>query len=146
MHCFFQEFVLKKLVARKKIGKVGKAQIKISIILIYYTVLGVVGLVSLTYFEVKIFNSEGLREFFLCESLGNPDCFLDVAPIKNIKALSVSVIVMLSFLPVIVLIFSFDYQACKKKLKSVRKSKTVSSRVYTTHGQTSSFQMKNFKK
>ena len=132
--------MLLKLIAGKKAGKVGTAQIKISFVNIYYVLLGVVGLVSLTFYEVKS-SRLGLVEYFICNAFGDPtsSCQLDVNTIKSFKALSISVIVMLSFLPIVVLIFSFDIKAFKK-LKVCRGKKekgsgdslnTASSRMYS---------------
>lgn len=90
----------------------GKAQI--IFINIYYVLLGVMGLVVVTYFEVKI-DRVGLAEYFVCESLGNSsNCQLDLESFKVFKGLAVSVKIMLFFLPVVALIFSFNLDACKK--------------------------------
>ena len=92
-----------------------KAQIKISLINIYYILVGVLGLVALTYNEVKS-SRAGVAEYFICESLGDPntECHFGEEFVEVLKAFTLTVIMALSFLPVVVLIFIVDLQALKK--------------------------------
>ena len=107
--------MLKKLLSRKKVGKAGKAEIKISFILIYYVVIGVLGLVTLTYLEAESAISE-LANFFICEGLHLANCSKHL-DINAFEELSIVIIVMLSLLPVVALIFSCNIQTIKKKIK-----------------------------
>ena len=108
--------MLKKIVARKKVGKVGMAEIKIMLIIMYYIVVGVMGLISFTYHEVKtISNRERLEELILCESRGNKKCVVNLVTIDNIRNLSVVVVVMVAFLPIVAILFTFNPKACQKK-------------------------------
>lgn len=110
--------MLQKLMAGKKVGNVFKAQIKISFILFYYVLTGVMGLVALTYNEAKLGRlGPQLAKHFICESFGSANCPLNLGPAKIFKYLNIVVIFMLSFLPVMVLVFSFDVQAFKKLFK-----------------------------
>ena len=115
-----QEFVLKKLIARKKVGRVGKAEVKMAVIVLYYIIMGVLGLVTFTYYEVKTKgNRESLAELFLCESTGNLDCNVDLQNIEMFSVLAVAVVVMLASSPVIAVIFSFDPKSCRRDKQSL---------------------------
>ena len=126
--------MLKKLKAGKKVGKVGKAQIKISFIIIYYVLLGVLGLVTLTYIEVKssLIGIAAVADFLVCESLGGSNCYLDKELIAVFESLGITVKILLMMIPVVVLIFVVDIQAiknllCKKRLDRSSSVKTKSS-------------------
>ncbi len=108
----FQEFVLKKLLARKKVGRVGKAQIKIMAVIIYYTILGVMGLVAYTVFEVADSYRKTIVQYVLCESTGLSEC--EVTNDNTILILSKLVIIMISLLPVVAILFNCDPKAWKK--------------------------------
>ena len=124
-----QEFVLKKLLARKRVAKVGTAQLKITAVLIYYTVIGVMGLVtatlSFTSYATKS-TREAITQYILCENSGESDCKLDSAIVSNVGNLSVAVIVLFSFLPVVAILFSCDPRACRRKAKTEMLSKKSS--------------------
>ena len=131
-HSFTQEFVLKKLIKGKKVSRVGRAEVKMTVIVSYYIIAGVLSLYTFTYFEVKAkANREGLAELFLCESKGSSDCEsidIDSVDILNIQA--VVVIVMVAFFPVVALFFSYDtktYRKVRGSLKISRGSTRTSS-------------------
>ncbi len=119
---------MKKLLAKKKVGKVGTAQLKITGILIYYTILGVMGLVastmSFTSYSTK--TREGIAQYLFCENSGSSDCVLDSAAIGPVGILSIVVTVLFSFLPVVAILVSCDPRACKKKPKIATLSKKSS--------------------
>ncbi len=133
-----QEFVLKKLVAGKKVGKVGKAEIKMAVIVLYYIVVGVLSLITFTYFEVKAkANRESLFELFLCESMGNLDCDIDLESIDTFDVLAVLVIVMVALFPVIAVLFSFDPKTCRKTKGSLASKGSIISRKFSMKSSTS---------
>ena len=127
----FQQFVLKKLLARKTIGKgVGPAQLKIMLIIIYYTLVGVMGLVSsvvsFTYYESKT-NQEAIVAYLLCESSGRLDCRLEPGTlVESVGRLSVSVIVLLCFLPVVAIFITCNMQTCRKRKAKLEKRTSAS--------------------
>ena len=122
---YFQEFFLKKVLAKKKGGRAGKAQLKISAIIIYYIFLGVTGLVAFTYYEASESQRVMVAEHIICESSGTLDCELSFD--IGVRTLSVLVIMALSFLPVMVILFSCDPKVFKrKKPKQKGKSSTKS--------------------
>lgn len=121
-----QEFVLKKLHPR---NKARKAQIKITVIAVYYILYGIAGLVGYTYFGVNVTRLDNRMDYITCESHGTPNnCTLD-ASVLNIKdGFSVISSLMLTLMPMVALFFSFSPQACKGKFDSVKN--TVSSRIF----------------
>lgn len=131
-YCLSQEFVLKKLIAGKKVSKVSKAEIKMVVVVLYYIIAGVLCLYTFTYFEVKAkANRDSLAELFLCESSGNSECGdvnIDSVDLLNVQA--VAVIVMVAFFPVVALVFSYDtktYNKVKGSFKLTRRSTKTSS-------------------
>ncbi len=127
-----QEFVLKKLIAGKKVSKVGRAEVKMAVIVSYYIIVGVLCLYTFTYFEVKAkANRDGLAELFLCESNGNSDCGdIDIDSVNILNVQAVAAIVMIAFFPVVALLFSYDtktYRKIRGSLKISRRSTKTSS-------------------
>lgn len=128
-----KEFVLKKLMARKTVPKVGKAQVKITFIIIYYVLVGVMGLVTFTYYRASSTYRETIVEYILCEISGMQDCILDLGVIYDIiSALTTTVIMMISLLPVMAILFSCNPQACKKKTLADKRANFVRSSTATS--------------
>ena len=101
-----QEFFLKKLSKGKNISKVGQAQIKILLILVYYIIIGVVGMVAFTYNEVTSDTDVELR--LRAEVLSN---------------ISLAVLAMLGLLPVFLFLILVDTAALKKKFSRKNSAK-----------------------
>lgn len=111
--------------------KVGKAQIKISFILIYYVLMTVTGLVTVIYWRV-ILTTEVVN-FQICRMLYGSDCPLTQDPTVAIYDLTTASIVMVAFLPVVVLLFSIDCKSFKIKLKEwMKKTKDWISTRFST--------------
>ena len=107
------------------VSKVWKAQLKISVIIIYYTLIGVLGLATYTYSRRNGIDQESLTEYLLCESGGQSDCVLDSGN-GILEALGTTFVVTISFLPVLAILFSCDPQACRrKKAADLERSMTV---------------------
>lgn len=113
----FKEFVLKKLLARKKTGNVGKAQIKITAVIMYYTLQGVTGLVTLAYFIANRSDAgqSTLAEYITCGNKGLPDCALIFGSTDAVHIFAVISTVMLSFVPLLALLFNCDLQSWRRK-------------------------------
>ena len=126
-----QEFVIKKLTAKKKVGSgVGKAEIKMAVIVLYYIIVGLMSQITFTYFEVKAkANRDSLQELFLCESLGNPECDINLGNINALNILSIVTVILVNFLPVVVLLFSFHPKARKGRKKSLLVSMKTSTKL-----------------
>lgn len=106
---------MKKIVDGKKVGKVGMTEVKMILIVTYYIIVGVMGLIAFTYHEVKtISNRERLKELIICESTGNRKCVVNLVTIDHIRSLSVVVIVLLSSLPIVALLFTCNRNMCLK--------------------------------
>lgn len=115
-------------------GKVGPAQLKIMVIIIYYTLLGVMGLVSsvvsFNYYKSKT-NQEIIASYLLCESSGRSDCHLEPeAVVESVGRLSVSVVVLICFLPVLAILITCNLQtSCRKGKAKLEKRTSVSALV-----------------
>lgn len=119
--------MLKKLIAGSKVGKVGKAQIKIIFLIIYYVLICVIGLSSFIHFQddLKTARHEILGDF-LCQGVLGSDCMMDTNVGITFLYLSIAVISMLGFLPVVMLALYVDVQLLKdlsKKCTLTNKSK-----------------------
>ena len=107
--------MLKKILKGKKVQvlMVGKAQLKIACMIIYYTLVGVMGLVIFTFNEANTGNLDIHRDYILCESGGRSDCVLDLGINSDVNtAITTITYVMISFLPVLAIFFSFNPQTC----------------------------------
>jgi hypothetical protein len=107
-----QEFVLIKLLTGTKVSitSTRKAHLKISIITIYYTLVGVVGLVSYTIQTASAVTVDRTVLYALCESRGQSDCRENLG--SGDGDASTVAIVMLFLLPVVVILFNCNPQAC----------------------------------
>lgn len=131
-----QELILKNWLAKSKVRKAWKAHFKISTIVIYYTLLGVVGLIGYTYQSASNIYQERIAEYILCESGGqSSDCVLDIGLNSDVVGvLSTAVFVMVSFLPELAIIFSCDPQACRKKDKRATFARsTTATSIYSNY-------------
>ena len=124
--------MLKKLLAGKKVGNVGKAEVKMGMVVFYYVVVGAMSLVTFTYIEVvgKEY-SDTFTELILCEAMGNGNCDVNLTRLDTLDVLAALSINMVAILPIIVVIFSIDTEAVKKKKRSLslisRRSSTKTS-------------------
>ena len=123
--------MLKKLLAGKKVGNVGKAEVKMSIVVFYYVVVGAMSLVTFTYIEViGKANRDIFTELILCEAMGNGNCDVNLTRLDALDVLAALSINMVAILPIIVVIFSIDTEAVKQKKRSLslisRRSSTKS--------------------
>ncbi len=111
--------MLKKLVAKRKVENITRAEIKLLIILIYYVVNGVFGLANLTYSQL-IFPPERRQAYeFICQLTGtrNEDCHLDTSLDTIRPLLIIFSIIIFTGLPLFVFIFSVNCGKCQRKLK-----------------------------
>ena len=99
---------MKKLLARKKVRNVGKAEIKIIAIVTYYTIVGVMALVNTTYFDE--YSYQPVIDYIVCQSTGMASCQEELHILEEVFILA-TIIVMISFLPVVVILFSCDLRA-----------------------------------
>ena len=85
---------------------------KLSSILIYYVITGVMGLVSYTHYGARNSGNE-IMNYLVCKTF-NGDCTqLDID--DTFTDLSSTVVVMLALMPVVVVIFSINLLAFRDK-------------------------------
>jgi hypothetical protein len=94
-----------------------KAHLKISVITIYYTLVGVVGLVSYTIQSASGVTVDRTVQYALCESRGQSDCRENLGSANG--SASIVAFVMLFFLPVVVILFNCNPQACCSRRRAV---------------------------
>ena len=113
-----QELCLKKLSrrTRKQVVQVGKAEAKVLFVVCYYVILGVVGLVTLTYFEAtNPSNLVAIGEYFKCQLPGfyskevNHCGRRPSVRLLPFNVLSGVGIVQLAFIPVVILVFTVTF-------------------------------------
>lgn len=110
-----QEFVIKNLLARKKTVNIGKGELKIAAIIIYFIVSGVMGL-SLITAASKSYTRE-YTEYFICESTGrSSECILNIPPLNTVVTIY---FLFSSLLPVIALLVNCDPHAVKTKFQNI---------------------------
>ncbi len=104
-----QEFVIKKILRRRKSAPVVKGEVRIMIIIAYGTMLAVVGLVVYVYLTENISFQQDIAKHILCESTGtSPDCSLDESITNTLSSMFSSVRVMAALVPLMVLIVNFN--------------------------------------
>jgi len=108
--------VLKKLLAKKKfkMSDIGIAELKITVILIIALALGVVGLVTYTFADGVAFSTSA--EYVVCVSNGGSNCSLGRLGVFNYT--TPIIVLLLALLPMASILLMFDFQSCKKKLKT----------------------------
>lgn len=114
--------MIKKLLAKKRKVKFATAQLKVTVILVYYTILGVMGLTTSTvsFTSYARTANANIVEYLECESTGvmtestgmMADCTFD-SPLLS-STLTVVVSVMISFLPVVAIVFSCNPRTCRR--------------------------------
>ncbi len=104
-----QELVIKKLMAGKKVRRVGKAVFKTAAIVLYYIIVGANFLITFIYFEAT---RDKLMELILCKSVGSQDC--DVSTQTTSNVFKVVAPVLQALISVVVLMFSFSSKDCWK--------------------------------
>jgi hypothetical protein len=115
--CIPQRFVLKKVLEGSKVeASIGKAELKISAIVVYYTLVAVMAMISFTYHITNGVFLKNITSYILCESRGqSAGCTLDLFNGEIFNGLSATSIVMVSFLPVVAILFNCDLQKLKQK-------------------------------
>jgi hypothetical protein len=95
----------------------GKAGIKIIVSGSYFTLIGVMGLLSLSFFDFNNI-SELLTKSFLCENMMSRECDdgkLNTYIYKTFGISSFIARALLAFLPIVVILLAFDPKICKKR-------------------------------
>lgn len=97
----------------------GKDEVKLSAIILYYIFVGVMVVIFFTYFlQTDSEIEQDLNDFILCKTVGNEDCRIK-ATITNVRGLSIAYAISGAFLPVVIVFFSFDMDnfigKCRKK-------------------------------
>ena len=114
-----QEFVIKKISRGKKASRVGKAQVKIMFVLVYYILLGglVLGVFSY-YVGIDEMIIADQKKYFACESLGTntaTDCTaLKSTSLDAFSDLSIVAIILQGLVSFVILLFIVECK-CKKK-------------------------------
>ena len=100
-----------------RVGNVGKAEIKIATIIIYYIIVGVTGLAAFTYF--MRFNTDAISQYIVCQSSGKESCQEEFSISNNDIFFRAAPIVMVCLLPVVAILFSWDPKAFKTKFQVI---------------------------
>ena len=127
--------MLKRLLLRRKVTSyIGRGELKIALVTIYVSIIGVVGLAGYVLFDANEKFEEDLAAYILCESTGTSsqdDCVLDTHLSDQVTVQLEIATVMIAFLPIILLIFLNKRWklCCKNTSKDVSDQKTVASYV-----------------
>ena len=119
-----QEFVLKKLLMKKKVeGHIGKAELKITMLTVYITSISVIGTVSFVYFDANASFREDLAKYILCESTGtSQDCALDTTVADTLYILRAVANMMLASVPVLAFLINCNPKHCKRMFEKDKKN------------------------
>lgn len=120
--------MLKRLLAKRKVtNNIGKAEIKITALTIYITIMSIFGLVAYTNLITSNY-VEDAAEFIVCESTGQAGC-QQILPesFQVTMKLMTTFQIMLSIIPVVLILFVCKPQAFKMKYKAWKGSRKSSS-------------------
>ena len=113
--------MLKKLLAKKKASHVGKGEIKITVLVVYIIVMGIISIASNVYLGENAFN-ERLNEYIQCENTGNSENCVNVITIHFI--LFGVIAVMLAFVPLVVFLITCNFAECGHSIRKNIKRRT----------------------
>jgi hypothetical protein len=112
--------VLKRLIARKQVGRIGKSELKITILILYFLIFGSTGIATNTYINVAGGLQTGTNNYISCESMGITDfnCLELLSPSLPVLTTFLTIALMALLLwPVVVLIVSPLIQQFSKLIK-----------------------------
>ena len=100
------------------VTKAVKAELKVSLILVYYVIIGTVGLVAATYFlHTRDLVTRDVIDYTHCVVTGNQDCIgLLGDRLGRLSTLSDISLIMLSFGPVLHILFGMNFNTCQEAL------------------------------
>lgn len=115
----------KFLLKEKPRANVGKAEVKIFVIMCYYISLGVILLSAFAYTHATASeNSAAFQKYFICQSVGiQPDSDCGDTPeihLQTLHRLTPVGFFLESLMPIIILIFVVDWKCNSNCLKSER--------------------------
>lgn len=128
----FREFVLMKVLLGKEMGRVGKGQLKITILIVHQILHATLGIVGSVYADRNESFQEDLEEFLSCASMEVlADCERDVISTGEYASnLFTASQVILNLVPVLILVINYDLFCSKKKAQVTRTGTTATH--YTT--------------
>lgn len=118
-----QELILKKfLLKQKPRANVGKAEVKIFVVMCYYILLGVILISNLAYLHATADSvSEEVQAYFYCHSAGiQPDRDCGDVPEVHLQTLGILGLFLQRMLPIVIVIFIVDWKCNHKCLKRER--------------------------
>lgn len=104
----FQVFVLEKLLRKKKPSHVGRAEVKMMLLITFVVISAGVGLSVHTYYASNTSMKKDIAQFILCESSGTLDCTLDSFATDILPVLHTLHNTILALLPVMILLINWD--------------------------------------
>ena len=118
----FRNFVLKGPQG-KRVGSITTSELKITVLIVYTTILLLFGVTSSVYADQNLEFRDEFRDFIICESMGTPsDCTFD----KTVPIIAGGTItaarVMLNFIPLLILLISLNCRCCKGKAQARKKA------------------------
>lgn len=110
--------MIKKLSSGKKSSVATKAEVKIIVVILYFTIMGIMGLMSISFYEFNNI-SDRLTKALLCEnSADETNCEENLEEFSVFAILSVVAFAAFAFAPVVAILFSFNAKNCREGIKS----------------------------
>lgn len=112
----FEEFVLRRVLMKRKLGKVAKGELKIVILIIYTFVIGALSITGAVYVDQNDSFQQDLTEYILCRSRGaSADCQLDTIVGTVTSSLFSIAQIVIDMVPVMILIINYDLLLWKRQ-------------------------------
>lgn len=123
----------KRKAKSKEVIIIGKAEVKITIALTYYILVGVMTLISLTLSQLRttrfdLNTQQDISAYIICAISEDCSRFDGAEIITTVRSLSDVAIVMLACLPIFILVLTADFLTCAKKLRLDRSVKWLKRR------------------
>ncbi len=102
----------------KDVKRIGKAKLKVTVIIVFYAFFGCMGLASTVYLNQNVAFQNSVFGYIVCESSGFASNCLDVLDIRTnqvVSALLSTAFCSLLLWPVVIIIFTIDPKLYKVK-------------------------------
>lgn len=128
LFCFFQDYVLKKLLTKRKVNiQMGKVQVKLILLMVHYYLFEIMGVAMFT-FSYNSINIVAFRiaEYFICESTGETGCRQHLSALITNAVLLCLVLILWSLSPIMSILCKINVfnhvKSCFQKTRSKKKS------------------------
>ena len=133
--CFVQNYVLKKMLTKRKVNsQMCKVEFKLILLSMYYNLFEIIGVVHFIYFYTTA--NGVITEYFICESTGESDCQQDLSDATTSAILLRFNFIIWSLSPIMMILLKTNvFKHIKNYFKKACSKKTIGHACLTMHAQ-----------